>query len=132
MVVAELSSHCAVYAELDGKSPAMLISCVQRIAQDQHNIQYWLDYGAFCLLLEDTFKAQECFREALSLDPHHVRRCCVFPVGGKVMGVLHAADGELLLSPACCSVGLWQLCCSTTKRQRFSLRMLVAWSHPMS
>lgn len=27
-------------------------------------------------------KAQECFREALSLDPHHVQRCCVLLVGG--------------------------------------------------
>lgn len=26
-------------------------------------------------------KAQECFREALSLDPHHVQRCCVLLVG---------------------------------------------------
>lgn len=36
------------------------------------------------------------------------------------------------LSPACCSVGLWLPCCSATKRQRFSLRMPAAWSHPAS
>ncbi|NXA37502.1 CFA70 protein, partial [Eudromia elegans] len=45
----------------------------QRIARDQHNIQSWLDYGAFCLLLEETIKAQECFREALRLDPYHMQ-----------------------------------------------------------
>lgn len=36
------------------------------------------------------------------------------------------------LSPACCSVGLWPSRCSTTKRQRFSLRTPAAWSHPAS
>uniref|UniRef100_A0A669PN53 Cilia and flagella associated protein 70 n=1 Tax=Phasianus colchicus TaxID=9054 RepID=A0A669PN53_PHACC len=104
-----------------------LASLYHQQVKEPLSLPYWLDYGAFCLLLEDTLKAQECFREALSLNPHHVRRCCVLPEGGKVMGVLHAADGELFLSPACCSVGSWQSCCSTMKRQRFSLRMLVAW-----
>uniref|UniRef100_G3UNY5 Cilia and flagella associated protein 70 n=1 Tax=Meleagris gallopavo TaxID=9103 RepID=G3UNY5_MELGA len=109
-----------------------LASLYHQQVKEPLSLPYWLDYGAFCLLLEDTLKAQECFREALSLNPHHVRRCCVLPEGGKVMGILHAADGELLLSSACCSVGSWQSCCSTMKRQRFSLRMLVAWSHPVS
>uniref|UniRef100_A0A8C5JQS2 WD repeat domain 90 n=1 Tax=Junco hyemalis TaxID=40217 RepID=A0A8C5JQS2_JUNHY len=36
-------------------------------------IQAWLDYGAFCLLYEDATKAQECFQQAVCLDPQHVQ-----------------------------------------------------------
>lgn len=55
--------------------PAVMISVVQRIARDQHSIQAWLDYGAFCLLYEDATKAQECFQQAVCLDPQHIQRC---------------------------------------------------------
>eukprot|EP00076_Gallus_gallus_P027047 XP_015150183.1 cilia- and flagella-associated protein 70 isoform X5 [Gallus gallus] len=72
----------------------------QRIAQDQHNIQYWLDYGAFCLLLEDTFKAQECFREALSLDPHHVRSLLL--CGIVAVMLQHYEEAEIFFEDACC------------------------------
>ncbi|POI31507.1 hypothetical protein CIB84_004742, partial [Bambusicola thoracicus] len=72
----------------------------QRIAQDQHNIQYWLDYGAFCLLLEDTFKAQECFREALSLDPHHVRSLLL--CGIVAVMLQHYEEAEIFFKDACC------------------------------
>uniref|UniRef100_A0A8C9F638 Cilia and flagella associated protein 70 n=1 Tax=Pavo cristatus TaxID=9049 RepID=A0A8C9F638_PAVCR len=111
MVIAELSSQCIVCAELDGRSPPVLISCVQRIAQDQHNIQYWLDYGAFCLLLEDTLRAQECFREALSLDPHHVRSLLL--CGIVAVMLQHYEEAEIFFEDACClepsSVVAWTL-----------------------
>ncbi|KFO71236.1 Tetratricopeptide repeat protein 18, partial [Cuculus canorus] len=80
----------------------------QRVAQDQRNIQSWLDYGAFCLLLEETTKAQECFRQALSLDPHHVQRCCMVLVGGLLLcGIVAAVlqryeEAEIFLEDACC------------------------------
>uniref|UniRef100_A0A8C5JVF4 WD repeat domain 90 n=1 Tax=Junco hyemalis TaxID=40217 RepID=A0A8C5JVF4_JUNHY len=38
-------------------------------------IQAWLDYGAFCLLYEDATKAQECFQQAVCLDPQHGVGC---------------------------------------------------------
>ncbi|XP_060642269.2 cilia- and flagella-associated protein 70 [Anolis sagrei] len=44
----------------------------ERLARDRQDIGSWLDYGAFCLLTEDTLKAQECFYEALALDANHL------------------------------------------------------------
>ncbi|NXV31346.1 CFA70 protein, partial [Rissa tridactyla] len=109
----------------------------KRLDQDQRNIQHWLDYGAFRLLLEETTKAQECFRQALSLDPHHIQRCCVIPVGGwegggvsckanlsrpvpslllcGVVAVMlqHYAEAEIFFESACClepsSIVAWTL-----------------------
>ncbi|XP_072205153.1 cilia- and flagella-associated protein 70 [Excalfactoria chinensis] len=72
----------------------------QRIAKDQRNIQYWLDYGAFCLLLEDTLKAQECFREALSLDPRHVRSLLL--CGIVAVMLQHYEEAEIFFEDACC------------------------------
>ncbi|XP_021267040.1 cilia- and flagella-associated protein 70 isoform X2 [Numida meleagris] len=83
----------------------------QRIARDQRNIQYWLDYGAFCLLLEDTLKAQECFREALSLDPHHVQSLLLCGIVAVVLQ--HYEEAEIFFEDACClepcSVLAWTL-----------------------
>ncbi|XP_065588572.1 cilia- and flagella-associated protein 70 [Cyrtonyx montezumae] len=72
----------------------------QRIAQDQHNIQSWLDYGAFCLLLQDALKAQECFREALSQDPHHVQSLLL--CGIVAVMLRHYEEAEIFFEDACC------------------------------
>ncbi|NXJ80316.1 CFA70 protein, partial [Trogon melanurus] len=83
----------------------------QRVAQDQRNIQYWLDYGAFCLLLEETTKAQECFQQALSLDPHHVPSLLL--CGIVAAGLQHYEEAEIFFEDACClepsSVIAWTL-----------------------
>ncbi|XP_054850571.1 cilia- and flagella-associated protein 70 [Eublepharis macularius] len=44
----------------------------ERLARNLQDIQNWLDYGAFCLLMEDNLKAQECFREAVALNHNHL------------------------------------------------------------
>ncbi|XP_069876657.1 cilia- and flagella-associated protein 70 [Dipodomys merriami] len=44
----------------------------ERLVREPHNLEHWLDYGAFCLLIEDNIKAQECFRKALSLNESHI------------------------------------------------------------
>ncbi|XP_042546129.1 cilia- and flagella-associated protein 70 isoform X5 [Dipodomys spectabilis] len=44
----------------------------ERLVREPHNLEHWLDYGAFCLLIEDNVKAQECFRKALSLNESHI------------------------------------------------------------
>ncbi|XP_074742637.1 cilia- and flagella-associated protein 70 isoform X3 [Strix uralensis] len=72
----------------------------QRVAQDQHNIQYWLDYGAFCLLLEETTKAQECFQQALSLDPHHIQSLLL--CGIVAVTLQHYEEAEIFFEDACC------------------------------
>ncbi|KAM9261466.1 LOW QUALITY PROTEIN: cilia- and flagella-associated protein 70 [Cariama cristata] len=71
----------------------------QRVAQDQRNIQY-LDYGAFCLLLKETTKAQECFQQALSLDPHHVQSLLL--CGIVAVMLQHCEEAEIFFEDACC------------------------------
>ncbi|XP_074962063.1 cilia- and flagella-associated protein 70 isoform X2 [Phalacrocorax aristotelis] len=83
----------------------------QRVAQDQSNIQYWLDYGAFCLLLEETTKAQECFQQALSLDPHHIQSLLLCGVVAVILQ--HYEEAEIFFEDACClepsSIIAWTL-----------------------
>ncbi|NXY86611.1 CFA70 protein, partial [Alcedo cyanopectus] len=72
----------------------------QRVAQDRCNIQNWLDYGAFFLLLEEMTKAQECFRQALCLDPHHIQSLLLC---GTVAAMLqHYEEAEVFFENACC------------------------------
>ncbi|NWX47794.1 CFA70 protein, partial [Steatornis caripensis] len=83
----------------------------QRLAQDQRNIRYWLDYGAFCLLLEETTKAQECFRRALSLDPCDIPSLLL--CGVVAVMLQHYEEAEVFFEDACClepsSVVAWTL-----------------------
>ncbi|XP_050173589.1 LOW QUALITY PROTEIN: cilia- and flagella-associated protein 70 [Myiozetetes cayanensis] len=72
----------------------------QRIAQDQRNIQSWLDYGAFCLLHEDTTKAQECFQQALSVDLQHIQSLLLCGIGAVMLQ--HYEDAEVFFEDACC------------------------------
>uniref|UniRef100_A0A8C0EL81 Cilia and flagella associated protein 70 n=1 Tax=Bubo bubo TaxID=30461 RepID=A0A8C0EL81_BUBBB len=61
---------------------------------------YWLDYGAFCLLLEETTKAQECFQQALSLDPHHIQSLLL--CGIVAVTLQHYEEAEIFFEDACC------------------------------
>ncbi|NXS56816.1 CFA70 protein, partial [Brachypteracias leptosomus] len=83
----------------------------KRVAQDQRNIQFWLDYGVFCLLLEETTKAQECFQQALSLDPHHIQSLLL--CGIVAVMLQHYEEAEIFFEDACClepsSVVAWTL-----------------------
>ncbi|KFQ25199.1 Tetratricopeptide repeat protein 18, partial [Merops nubicus] len=83
----------------------------QRLAQDQHNLQYWLDYGAFCLLLEEATKAQECFQQALSLDPQNIPSLLL--CGVVAVELQHYEEAEVFFEDACClepsSVVAWTL-----------------------
>lgn len=44
----------------------------ERIARNKNDPDHWLDYGTFCLYLNDLSKAEECFREAISIDQRHL------------------------------------------------------------
>lgn len=43
----------------------------ERIARDKNDPDHWLDYGTFCLYLNDLTKAEECFRECIAIDQRH-------------------------------------------------------------
>ncbi|NXK72651.1 CFA70 protein, partial [Amazona guildingii] len=83
----------------------------QRIAKDQYNIECWLDYGAFCLLLEETTKAHECFQQALSLDPNHIQSLLLCGITAAMLQ--HDDEAKVLFEDACClepsSVVAWTL-----------------------
>ncbi|XP_050836143.1 cilia- and flagella-associated protein 70 isoform X2 [Serinus canaria] len=83
----------------------------QRIARDQHSIQAWLDYGAFCLLYEDATKAQECFQQAVCLDPQHTQSLLL--CGIVCVKLQTYEEAEIFFEDACClepsSIIAWTL-----------------------
>ncbi|XP_064009315.1 cilia- and flagella-associated protein 70 [Pogoniulus pusillus] len=92
----------------------------QRVAQDQHSIQPWLDYGIFYLLLQETARAQHCFQQALSLDPNNIQRSdqpkpvpSLLLCGIVAVMLQHYEEAEICFEDACClepsSVLAWTL-----------------------
>uniref|UniRef100_A0A8C3IT79 Cilia and flagella associated protein 70 n=1 Tax=Chrysemys picta bellii TaxID=8478 RepID=A0A8C3IT79_CHRPI len=63
-------------------------------------VQHWLDYGAFCLLMEENIKAQECFREALSLNPSHLHSLLLCGIIAVMME--HYEEAEIFFEDATC------------------------------
>ncbi|KFV66028.1 Tetratricopeptide repeat protein 18, partial [Dryobates pubescens] len=105
---------CAREAEFNKDYKLASLYHQQRVAQDQCNAQPWLDYGIFCLLLQDAPKAQQCFQQALSLDPHNLQRCsCLLLCGIVAVTLQHWEEAEIFFESACClepsSVVAWTL-----------------------
>lgn len=44
----------------------------ERIAHDKSSAACWFDYGTFCLHINDIGKAEECFKECVTLDRNHL------------------------------------------------------------
>uniref|UniRef100_A0A8C3RWH8 Cilia and flagella associated protein 70 n=1 Tax=Chelydra serpentina TaxID=8475 RepID=A0A8C3RWH8_CHESE len=72
----------------------------ERLARDRQIVQHWLDYGAFCLLMEENIKAQECFREALSLNPSHLHSLLLCGIIAVMME--HYEEAEIFFEDATC------------------------------
>ncbi|XP_073218710.1 cilia- and flagella-associated protein 70 isoform X2 [Lepidochelys kempii] len=83
----------------------------ERLARDRQIVQHWLDYGAFCLLMEENIKAQECFREALSLNPSHLHSLLLCGIIAVMME--HYEEAEIFFEDATClepsSIVSWTL-----------------------
>ncbi|KNC51493.1 tetratricopeptide repeat domain 18 [Thecamonas trahens ATCC 50062] len=62
----------AAEAEINGAYELAARHYQERIARASQNVEFWYDYGVFCLRVNDTYKADECFREAISLDDKHI------------------------------------------------------------
>ena len=43
----------------------------ERIALNKSDAEHWLEYGCFCLYIDDIEKAAECFREVVSINQKH-------------------------------------------------------------
>uniref|UniRef100_A0A7M4DUJ6 Cilia and flagella associated protein 70 n=1 Tax=Crocodylus porosus TaxID=8502 RepID=A0A7M4DUJ6_CROPO len=98
-------------AEVTGDYELASLYYQQRVARDRQNIQYWLDYGAFCLLIEEDIKAQECFREALSLNPSHLYSLLLCGIAAVIME--HYEEAEIFFEDSSClepsSILAWTL-----------------------
>ena len=46
-------------------------SCQDLIAQNRLDVSSWFDFGSFCMRVGDMSKAEECFREVVSIDQQH-------------------------------------------------------------
>ncbi|XP_022809680.1 cilia- and flagella-associated protein 70-like [Stylophora pistillata] len=44
----------------------------QRLSRNKNDPDHWFDYGAFCLLIGDFGKAEECFKETVAIAQKHV------------------------------------------------------------
>ncbi|XP_063957993.1 cilia- and flagella-associated protein 70-like isoform X2 [Lytechinus pictus] len=44
----------------------------ERIARNRNDADHWFDYGCFCLYINDIAKAEECFKETISINQQHL------------------------------------------------------------
>ncbi|XP_071787792.1 cilia- and flagella-associated protein 70-like isoform X3 [Asterias amurensis] len=44
----------------------------ERLARNRNDADHWFDYGSFCLLINDISKAEECFKETVSINAQHL------------------------------------------------------------
>ncbi|XP_066496470.1 cilia- and flagella-associated protein 70 isoform X1 [Tiliqua scincoides] len=87
-------------AEVNGDYNLASTYYQERLARDRQDIQSWLDYGAFCLLMDDNLKAQECFREAVALDPNNLPSLLL--CGIMAVMLEHYEEAEVFFEDATC------------------------------
>uniref|UniRef100_A0A5F8GC58 Cilia and flagella associated protein 70 n=1 Tax=Monodelphis domestica TaxID=13616 RepID=A0A5F8GC58_MONDO len=93
----------------------------ERLVRDNQNIEHWLDYGSFCLLLDDITKAQECFRKALASTV----------ITGLMLMMFHYEQAEIFFEDATClepnNVVAWTLLGLFYEIQNNDIRMEMAF-----
>ncbi|XP_033101103.1 cilia- and flagella-associated protein 70-like isoform X2 [Anneissia japonica] len=52
----------------------------ERLAQNRNDADNWFDYGTFCLLINDISKAEECFKETISIQQQHLSGLLLYGV----------------------------------------------------
>lgn len=64
----------ATYHKVVNNARAAIVANVPQdcIAKTTNDVNLWFDYGAFCMRMGDTSRAEECFREAVSINSQHV------------------------------------------------------------
>ncbi|XP_007938900.1 LOW QUALITY PROTEIN: cilia- and flagella-associated protein 70 [Orycteropus afer afer] len=101
----------------------------ERLVREPQNLEHWLDYGAFCLLVEDNSKAQECFRKALSLNQNHIHSLLLCGVLAVLMENYDQA--EIFFEDATCleptNVVAWTLLGLFYEIQNNDIRMEMAF-----
>ena len=80
--------------------------CHQERVLVKDNAQLWSDYGSFCMRKGDLGRAEECFRESISLNPDHMDSllslaCLLMTTGLLPNGdVVHFEHAEVLVQSA--------------------------------
>ncbi|CAH1791968.1 unnamed protein product, partial [Owenia fusiformis] len=52
----------------------------ERIARTRNDPEHWFDYGTFCLYINDITKAEECFKECVSINQKHLNGLLLYGV----------------------------------------------------
>ncbi|XP_022106996.1 cilia- and flagella-associated protein 70-like isoform X2 [Acanthaster planci] len=52
----------------------------ERLARNRNDADHWFDYGTFCLLINDVSKAEECFKETVSINSQHLHGLLLYGV----------------------------------------------------
>uniref|UniRef100_G1Q437 Cilia and flagella associated protein 70 n=1 Tax=Myotis lucifugus TaxID=59463 RepID=G1Q437_MYOLU len=119
----------AFEAEVNENFEMAAVYYEERLVREPQNLEHWLDYGAFCLLTEDTIKAQECFRKALSLNQNHIHSLLLCGVLAVLMENYEQA--EIFFEDATCleptSVVAWTLLGLYYEIQNNDIRMEMAF-----
>ncbi|XP_075390448.1 cilia- and flagella-associated protein 70 [Tenrec ecaudatus] len=119
----------AFEAEVNENFEMATVYYEERLVREPQNLEHWLDYGAFCLLIEDNSKAQECFRKALSLNQNHIHSLLLCGVLAVLMENYEQA--EVFFEDATCleptSVVAWTLLGLYYEIQNNDIRMEMAF-----
>uniref|UniRef100_A0A8C3VD84 Cilia and flagella associated protein 70 n=1 Tax=Catharus ustulatus TaxID=91951 RepID=A0A8C3VD84_CATUS len=97
--------------EAEANKDLKLASVFYQQVREPQFFPSWMDYGAFCLLYEDATKAQECFQQAVCLDPQHIQSLLL--CGIAAVKLQHYEEAEIFFEDACCleptSIIAWTL-----------------------
>lgn len=69
----KMLKHFAKEAEVTFRYDLAAKYYQERIARYKGDVECWLDYGVFCLSIEDTQKAEECIREVVAINQSHMK-----------------------------------------------------------
>ncbi|EDV28658.1 uncharacterized protein TRIADDRAFT_51790 [Trichoplax adhaerens] len=72
VIDANMMKHFAKEAEENGNYELAARYYQERLACNKNDPCHWFDYGTFCLLIGDINKAEECFKEALTINQQFV------------------------------------------------------------
>ncbi|KAL5008723.1 hypothetical protein ScPMuIL_014304 [Solemya velum] len=72
--------HFAREAEVNGNFELATKYYQERIARNKNDPSHWLDYGTFCLYINDITKAEECFKECIAVDQKHLEGLMLYGV----------------------------------------------------
>nr|XP_023666401.1 cilia- and flagella-associated protein 70 isoform X2 [Paramormyrops kingsleyae] len=103
--------HFAREAQLNQDYQLAATFYQERLARDQRNPEHWFDYGVFHMLTRDYLKAEECFREAVSISPVHLPSLLMCGILAEMAG--RTEEAQTYLEGATCvdptSVVAWTL-----------------------